>query len=64
MEHHRRGSRPRARRAGGGLARGGKGRRLDFAGLTGATPQPPRYKSGIAEFDRVCGGGLVSDRRC
>ena len=45
--------------AGGGLARGGKGRLLEFAGLTGTTPQPPRYKSGIAEFDRVCGGGLV-----
>jgi len=45
--------------AGGGLARGGKGRLLDFAGLTGSTPQPPRYRSGIVEFDRVCGGGLV-----
>src|SRR5579864_240115 len=45
--------------AGGGLARGGKGRPLEFAGLTGSTPQPPRYRSGIAEFDRVCGGGLV-----
>src|SRR5207245_9167339 len=45
--------------AGGGLARGGKGRALEFAGLTGSTPQPPRYRSGIAEFDRVCGGGLV-----
>ena len=45
--------------AGGGLARGGRGRLLEFAGLTGTTPQPPRYKSGIAEFDRVCGGGLV-----
>ena len=45
--------------AGGGLARGGKGRLLEFAGLTGSTPQPPRYKSGIVEFDRVCGGGLV-----
>src|SRR5258707_6917618 len=45
--------------AGGGMARGGKGRTLDFAGLTGSTPQPPRYKSGIVEFDRVCGGGLV-----
>ena len=45
--------------AGGGMARRGKGRTLDFAGLTGSTPQPPRYKSGIVEFDRVCGGGLV-----
>jgi DNA repair protein RadA/Sms len=46
--------------AGSGLARGGKGRALEFAGLRGATPQPPRYLSGIAEFDRVCGGGLVT----
>jgi DNA repair protein RadA/Sms len=46
--------------AGGGLvARRGKGRLLEFTGLTGQTPQPPRYKSGIQEFDRVCGGGLV-----
>ena len=28
--------------AGGGLSRGGKGRSLEFAGLTGLTPQPPR----------------------
>ena len=38
---------------------GKKGRLLEFTGLTGSTPQPPRYKSGINEFDRVCGGGLV-----
>ncbi len=45
--------------AGGGMARGGKGRLLEFTGLTGSTPQPPRLKSGINEFDRQCGGGLV-----
>src|SRR5258707_9827312 len=50
---------PAPRPAGGGLARGGKGRALEFAGRTGSTPQPPRYRSGITEFDRVCGGGLV-----
>jgi len=43
--------------AGGGMARAGKGRTLEFAGLRGSTPD--RYRSGIAEFDRVCGGGLV-----
>ncbi|MBV8394121.1 MAG: DNA repair protein RadA [Alphaproteobacteria bacterium] len=43
-------------RAGGGRS---KGRLLEFSGLTGSTAQPPRYKSGIQEFDRVCGGGLV-----
>ena len=45
--------------AGGGMARAGRGRTLEFAGLRGSTPQPERYRSGIAEFDRVCGGGLV-----
>src|SRR5215212_6740538 len=45
--------------AGGGMARAGRGRTLEFAGLRGSTPQPDRYRSGIAEFDRVCGGGLV-----
>ena len=49
--------------AGAMMARAGQGRGkarvLEFAGLTGSTPQPPRYKSGISEFDRVCGGGLV-----
>jgi DNA repair protein RadA/Sms len=49
--------------AGALMARAGQGRSrarvLEFAGLTGSTPQPPRYKSGISEFDRVCGGGLV-----
>jgi DNA repair protein RadA/Sms len=37
-----------------------KGRRVQLVGLTGATPAPPRRVSGIGEFDRVCGGGLVA----
>lgn len=48
--------------AGAMMARGQgskRGRLLEFTGLTGSTPQPPRYRSGINEFDRVCGGGLV-----
>jgi len=32
--------------AGGGLARGGKGRALEFAGLTGSTPQPKQPADG------------------
>ncbi|MDD9877885.1 MAG: DNA repair protein RadA [Magnetovibrio sp.] len=36
-----------------------KGRRIEFVGLKGAETQPPRRTSGIAEFDRVTGGGLV-----
>ena len=35
------------------------GRKLDFVDLSGATAEIPRAVTGIAEFDRVCGGGLV-----
>lgn len=41
-----------------GLA-GGKGKRLDFVGLEGTAAAPPRKVTGLAELDRVCGGGLV-----
>src|SRR5208282_3399595 len=37
--------------------RGGKA--LEFARLDGVAPHVPRRASGIAEFDRVTGGGLV-----
>src|SRR5438477_2625752 len=41
----------------------GSGRRgspgLDFVALRGETAGPPRRRTGIAELDRVCGGGLV-----
>jgi len=43
---------------GGAGARAG-GRRLEFVGLDGAQAHTPRRVSGIGEFDRVCGGGLV-----
>jgi len=36
------------------------GRRLDLQPLDMATPDAPRRTTGIAEFDRVCGGGLVA----
>jgi DNA repair protein RadA/Sms len=45
---------------GGKSGAGGKPRPIDIVGLTGATAMPPRRTSGIAEFDRVCGGGLVA----
>src|SRR5216110_2750868 len=32
---------------------------IDFVGLRGETAGPPRRQTGIAELDRVCGGGLV-----
>ena len=37
----------------------GKGRRLEFSGLQGDSREIPRRVTGIAEFDRVCGGGMV-----
>ncbi len=41
----------------GGGRRGGPA--LDFVALRGETAGPPRRLTGIAELDRVCGGGLV-----
>jgi DNA repair protein RadA/Sms len=40
-------------------ARGSKARGLVFEGLESLSPPPPRLVTGIAEFDRVCGGGVV-----
>ncbi|MDB5418264.1 MAG: radA [Phenylobacterium sp.] len=37
----------------------GRGRGLAFEGLQDATPAPPRIATGVEEFDRVCGGGVV-----
>src|SRR3954452_24459925 len=36
-----------------------RGAGLDFVALRGDTAGPPRLLTGIAELDRVCGGGLV-----
>lgn len=36
-----------------------KNHRLAFSGLIGESREMPRRVSGIAEFDRVCGGGMV-----
>jgi DNA repair protein RadA/Sms len=35
-------------------------RRIEFVGLEGVGPPPPRRLTGISELDRVCGGGLVA----
>jgi DNA repair protein RadA/Sms len=44
-----------------GAGTGGKGgRSLAFVGLKGEGRPPPRRLTGIAELDRVCGGGLVA----
>jgi DNA repair protein RadA/Sms len=48
-----------------GLGKGGLGKHrrgggsLGFVGLTGQAMLPPRRSTGIAELDRVCGGGFV-----
>src|ERR1700682_5869143 len=43
-----------------GLGNGGKGgHALDFVGLHGESRGTARHLTGIAELDRVCGGGLV-----
>ena len=43
---------------GGGVSARG-GRVIQLEAVTGASAPPPRLLTGIAEFDRVCGGGLV-----
>ncbi|MDB5451598.1 MAG: radA [Caulobacteraceae bacterium] len=40
-------------------AKTGRGRGLAFEGLADSTPAPPRIATGVEEFDRVCGGGVV-----
>ena len=42
-----------------GLGKSGSGRALAFESLAGTPIAPPRRVSGLAEFDRVTGGGLV-----
>ncbi|MEP0324842.1 DNA repair protein RadA [Bauldia litoralis] len=45
---------------GAGPKRGsGKGRVIKLEGLAGSTAEAPRTRTGIAEFDRVTGGGFV-----
>lgn len=38
---------------------GGRGSKIEFVGLIGESAEPPRMTTGLAEFDRVCGGGMV-----
>ena len=38
---------------------GARGRGVQFETLQSDTPEPPRIITGVAEFDRVCGGGVV-----
>ncbi|HXT82147.1 MAG TPA: DNA repair protein RadA [Acetobacteraceae bacterium] len=43
----------------GPAAKAQPGRRVAFVGLAGSAEPPPRAPTGIAELDRVLGGGLV-----
>ena len=59
LEHHCGGG-GTALPIGSGAARRVKGRRFALEGLKSDEPEPPRRPTaGIAEFDRVTGGGLV-----
>ena len=40
-------------------SRGARTRGLSFQGLEDEVPAPPRLSTGVDEFDRVCGGGVV-----
>jgi DNA repair protein RadA/Sms len=42
-----------------GQTGGRGGRKIEFVGLKGAAAPPPRLPTGLAELDRVAGGGLV-----
>ena len=37
-----------------------QGKKMTFTPLSGKIKNPPRNQTGIGEFDRVCGGGLVA----
>lgn len=43
-----------------GLRPARPGRTIEFVGLAGSNPPPPRTPTGIEELDRVLGGGLVA----
>jgi len=43
----------------GPAGRAAAGKRVNFVGLQGTAAPPPRAETGIAELDRVLGGGLV-----
>ena len=50
---------PDPARGPGVSAKAGGGRRVAFVGLRGESAPPPRIPTGLAELDRVLGGGLV-----
>ena len=42
-----------------GTLKPARGRGIAFEDLRSDTPEPPRLITGVGEFDRVCGGGVV-----
>lgn len=46
------------------VSAGGKGKALELTTLTSAATPTPRMHTGIGEFDRVLGGGLVEGSAC
>ena len=58
MEHDHRGDRRRLRRR-APVSRNQKGRVVALETLSGARREAPRFTTGIAELDRVTGGGIV-----
>ena len=53
-------SRPGLSKPGRTASPAGKAARVEFVGLQGTADPPPRAQTGIAELDRVLGGGLVA----
>ncbi|MEL6374873.1 MAG: DNA repair protein RadA [Pseudomonadota bacterium] len=45
---------------GTGLAKSSPGQVIELGGLAGDTDEAPRFASGLAELDRVAGGGIVA----
>ncbi|MGP1274368.1 MAG: ATPase domain-containing protein, partial [Caulobacterales bacterium] len=52
-------SAPLGTQASGAKRSGTRRARLELVDLGSATDDPPRFETGLAEFDRVAGGGLV-----
>ncbi len=44
---------------GSGISKSNRGRAIALEGLTGSSIEEPRFLTGIAELDRVTGGGIV-----
>ncbi|MEQ1577426.1 MAG: DNA repair protein RadA, partial [Hyphomicrobium sp.] len=44
---------------GSGISKSSRGRAIALEGLSGSTTEAPRFLTGIAELDRVTGGGIV-----